>query len=93
MTVKILKPKTNRKLTGLSTDLKPTLGIDDIGDEFYELDTKDKYEWFGDQWINTLRGGLPNDEHATYENHELLEGYYFSLTHHRKLPIQKIPAS
>jgi hypothetical protein len=27
------------------------------------------------------------------ENHELLEGYYFSLTHHRKLPIQKIPAS
>ena len=73
MTVKILKPKTNRKITGLSSDIKPTLGIDDIGDEFYEFDTYDVYTWFGDRWVNTLRSGLPNDEHSTEENHELME--------------------
>lgn len=50
MTITLQKPKTNRQFTGLSTDIKPTLTIEDRGDEFYETDTADLYVWYGESW-------------------------------------------
>lgn len=59
MAVKILKHKTNRKITGLSTDTKPTLGIDDVGDKFFETDTLKVFTWHSTSWVmDTYSMGL-----------------------------------
>lgn len=50
MTVTLQKHKTIRQFTGLSTDAKPTLTLEDIGDEFYETDTSDLWVWYGEAW-------------------------------------------
>lgn len=58
MTVRLEKFKTNRRYTGLSTDTKPTeLGLDDVGDEFWEIDTLKIYKWHGTTWTGySLKG-------------------------------------
>ncbi len=50
MTVALQKDKTNRRFTGLSIDPKPTLTLNDVGDEFYETDTPTRWIWYGESW-------------------------------------------
>lgn len=35
---------------GLSSDTKPTLGLNNLGAEFYETDTFVKFIWSGTAW-------------------------------------------
>ena len=77
MTVVLQKFKTNRKFTGYSYDTKPVLTSNDIGDEFYEEDTLDKYEWFGEAWAQVLDNGIAPihniEHHLASELQETLE--------------------
>mgnify|MGYP001819400689 CR=1 FL=1 len=50
MSVILQKSKSIRQYTGLSTDSKPTLTLQDVGHEFYETDTSDLWVWYGEAW-------------------------------------------
>ena len=73
----ILPGKTIRRYLGSSYDLKPHLGEQDTGAEFWERDTKDKYEWYGDECVRTIFGGLaalqPDEEKHTSEIHDSID--------------------
>jgi len=45
---------------GLSTDVKPTAGLEN-GTEFYEINTGDYYYWDEEnsQWVKSATGKLP----------------------------------
>lgn len=67
MTIQIQRAKTNRKFTGLATDQKPILTLGDVGDTFYETDTKIKYDWLGKSWSATSMDGRPLASPLTFE--------------------------
>ena len=99
----LLPAKTTRRYLGSSYDLKPTLGEQDTGAEFWERDTKDKYEWFGEDWVRTVTSGIASvqehEQHLTAELHDAMEeivkqlkilNTYMSLAHGEKLTIGDI---
>ena len=72
MTIEIQKHKTNRRFTGLSSDIKPTLTLEDVGDEFYVTDIPRLYIWYGASWdreeTHTSPVGVPNSYNRVSTN-------------------------
>jgi hypothetical protein len=64
MAIKNHSRTTQQLITFLSTDTKPTLGIDDTGTKGYETDTGIKYEWTGADWIETGTKSTNNAGHT-----------------------------
>lgn len=76
MAIELLKPQISRKYTGLSTDIKPTLGNNDTGAELFETDTNLVYTWQGTKWVeNAIKSVFPSNPFpvnlATTENDPL----------------------
>ena len=83
MAVKIVVQKTSRKYTGLEADIKPVLGLDDVGAVFYETDTDYKFEWTGSTWrilaeVDAINHSLVIIES---EHHRIHEGVGFIHSH------------
>lgn len=57
---------TDRRLTGLSTDVKPTLPLRDAETIFIETDTGSKHIWTGTRWVSSGSKGAINihDKHV-----------------------------
>lgn len=66
---------TDRWITGLSTDPKPDLPLEDVTTMFMEIDTGNTFQWTGSFWIHkTLKGAI--DVHDA-DPHQLVVNEYF----------------